>query len=153
MDEEKKVIYTLMREIVEECRELSKQYYDLKAKLDTLSMTSKSVPQYNQFKEKEGTKNGFFEKQKDKFDNKMSCSKKRKYYPFERIAGYVVEILKSSEYPIRSKELFDQLINEYDVHILYNNFSNNILPRIMDSNNFSVEKVGRGYWQYKSKRK
>lgn len=52
MDEEKKVIYTLMREIVEERRELSKQYYDLKAKLDTLSMTSKSVPQYNQFKEK-----------------------------------------------------------------------------------------------------
>ncbi|EGO2739276.1 TPA: hypothetical protein NGF98_000860 [Enterococcus faecalis] len=149
MDEEKKIIYALMREIVEERRELSKQYYDLKVKLDTLSMTSK----INKFKEHESTKNEFLDKQENKFKKKISYSKKRKYYPFERIAGYVVEILKSSEYPIRSKELFDQLINEYDVHILYNNFSNNILPRIMDSNNFSVEKVGRGYWQYKSKRK
>lgn len=36
IDEEKIIIYQLMHELIEERRELSKQYFDLKSKLDQI---------------------------------------------------------------------------------------------------------------------
>ncbi|HGZ4935186.1 hypothetical protein ABG953_05970 [Enterococcus faecalis] len=152
LDEEKKIIYMMMREIIAERRELSKQYFDLKTKLDKLS-ESPEIIQNKHLGNPRGIQKVVSEKQIGSCNTARIPMKRRKNYPFERIAGYVVEILKDTEHAISSKELYEQLINKYDVPILYSNFSNNILPKINDSKNFSISKVGRGYWQYDVKRK
>lgn len=144
LDEEKEIIYSMMREIISERRELSKQYYDLKAKLDEITEN----------KQEEETNDCLAGRIKhDVKERPTAFLKKRQHYPFERIAGYVVEILKESDNPQSNKEIFDKLVSEYGITILYSNFSNNILPRIQDSSQFSIVKVGRGYWQYKPKGK
>ena len=144
LDEEKELIYSMMREIISERRELSKQYYDLKEKLDELTGNN----------QKEESNDCLDRKIKyDANERSIALPKKRPQYPFERLAGYVVEILKASDHPQSNKEIFDKLVSEYGITILYSNFSNNILPKIQDSTQFSIVKVGRGYWQYKPKGK
>lgn len=144
MDVEKVIIYGLMKEIIAERRELSQQYYDLKHRLDNIQQPTKqsnhTTP--NSYKEE-----SIAEQATKKF-NIVSNNKRSNKVAFERIAGYVSEILKSSDTPMSSKKVYEKLIEEYQLRMKYENFRNNILPKINDSNNFSIEKAYRGYWQY-----
>lgn len=44
ISKEREIIYQLMHEIIEERRELSKQYYDLKSKLDQIGQKKLMYP-------------------------------------------------------------------------------------------------------------
>ncbi|MGM0111231.1 hypothetical protein [Enterococcus sp. DIV0187] len=145
MDAEKEVevIYGLMQEIISERRELSRQYYDLKYRLDDLLMVSGETP----FSQNSIIKESISDK-KSKKVNVIPRYKRKPKVAFERIAGYVSEILRNSDVPMNSKSIYERLIEDYQINISFESFRSNTLPRIGESNNFSVEKAYRGYWQY-----
>lgn len=87
MHKEKAMIYELMREIITERRELSKQYFDLKFRLDGL----KSIGSVN-IKNKFIDSSSVTKEEKNKSQNIriFSTNKKNKSISFERLASYVV---------------------------------------------------------------
>ncbi|WP_279280477.1 hypothetical protein [Enterococcus gallinarum] len=137
------IIYNLMKEIIAERRELSRQYYDLKNRLDELKKPSVSSP--NQTAENSKGENSQGEKESDFFS---IVSNRTKKMPFERIAFYIIEILRNSTEPVNNKDIISILSSDYGVYLKYSNLISNILPRMGQSKDFKIEKVSRGYWQY-----
>lgn len=157
MNLEKEEIYFLMKQIIAERRELSKQYYELKKRLEKIDLSNTHLDNTlikENFSKKNKTENHMpihdnsFEYPKKVY---VPIDKKKVVYPFERISGYIIELLKQSPIPLGNKVLYKQLQNKYDIHISYTNFTNNILRKIHDSPNIPVEKAYRGYWQYRKK--
>lgn len=142
-NKEKEIIYQLMRNLIEERRALSKQYMDLKVRLDSLDELH--INDSRNTDENYSTT----DKEKESKFRVIPPYKKVKKEPIERIGGYVSEVLRGASTPLKSKELYEALVQNYEVQIQYLNFRNNILPRLAEMNQFSIEKAYRGYWQYR----
>lgn len=142
-EKEKEIIYELMRTVIDERRELSKHYMDLKIRLDSLE-TKRNTDSKKKINESIG-----INQTSKQNASKVPLYKKTKKEPIERIAGYVSEILRKSPVPLRSKEIYEQLTHKNDIQIQYLNFRNNILPQLVELKQFSIEKAYRGYWQYR----
>lgn len=145
IEEEKRLIYTLMREIITERRELTNQYYELKYILDNLEDSAGDKKQ--EVKTDKSFEHVDVAKKSLSVEVQKRYSKTKKI-PFERIAGYVIEILKASPIPLSSKCIYKFLIEKYSLIIEYKNFTSNILPKINNLEKFPVERAHRGYWQY-----
>lgn len=143
INKEKEIIYQLMRNLIEERRDLSKQYMDLKIRLDNLDELH--------INESRNTDDNYstIDKEKESKFGVIPPYKKVKKEPIERIGGYVTEVLREASTPLKSKELYEALVRNYEVKIQYLNFRNNILPRLAEMNQFSIEKAYRGYWRYR----
>lgn len=156
IEEEKKQIYSLMKEIIQERRELNKVYYELKFRLDQLDSINVSnqsdlaSPQNIEVKHVKSIIAGNNRQQRRLHDFGQK-KKSKKNYPFERIAGYIIEMLKEEGTSLNSKKIFDKLQTKYDVYIGYTNLTNNILRKMIELDTFSIEKVGRGLYQYQKK--
>ena len=142
-NKEKEIIYQLMRNLIEERRALSKQYMDLKVRLDSLDELH--VSDSRNTDENYST----IDNEKESRFGVIPPYKKVKKEPIERIGGYVSEILRDASTPLKSKEIYESLVQKYEVQIQYLNFRNNILPRLAEMNQFSIEKAYRGYWQFR----
>lgn len=142
-NKEKEIIYQLMRNLIEERRALSKQYMDLKARLDSLDELH--INDSRNTDERYST----IDNEKESKFGAIPPYKKVKKEPIERIGGYVTEVLRAASTPLKSKELYEALVRNYEVKIQYLNFRNNILPRLAEMSQFSIEKAYRGYWQYR----
>ncbi|MGC3319488.1 hypothetical protein [Enterococcus faecalis] len=132
--EEKKIIYELMKELMVERRALSQQYYELKQYLDSLSQlpvepSKKEFNRNNTLLEKEKIRN------KDEFYKKNKSSN---HIPFDRVSKNILSILK-------------RLNTEYELHVTYSNLTNNILPKMLNEYSLPIERAYRGYWQYRLK--
>lgn len=68
---------------------------------------------------------------------------------YQDIAPKISSLLEESEVPLSTKEIYTKLVENTNTHLSYGNFSSNILPRIDNDANFNVERVKRGYWQYR----
>ncbi|MGF2052397.1 MULTISPECIES: hypothetical protein [Enterococcus] len=154
IDEEVKLIYSLMREINVERRELTKQYYDLKYRLDKLKMGTETGIESDRRPIQENISENTSTTQvtSNSIKKRHIFQRKTKKVPFERIATYITEILKSSEVPLANKEIYERLTNKYEVQIQYSNLTSNILPRIHQSNSFHIERAYRGFWQYRNRK-
>ncbi len=152
VSEEEKLVYSLMKEIIAERRELSKQYYDLKLWLENL----KKLPSNDE--NQSDTSTHVYETTQRNSNHVSDMKKfygtkyKSKKIPFERIASYVVEMLKNSPTPLSNKQIHETLTNKYEIQIQYSNLTNNILPRIVQSNNYHIEKAYRGFWQFRKEK-
>lgn len=139
-DEEKKIIYSLMKEIVEERRQLNKQYCDLKNWLTNLDKKNISKDNSSQKNNVPNINN------QKKFVEPISTFKT---IPFERIVTYITEILLNSDIPLSNKQLHNKINETYEINITYSNLTNNILPKINENKKIPVTRAYRGFWQYK----
>lgn len=144
IEKEKQIIYHLMREIIKERRELSKQYFDLKSKLDKLdkeeSINTDKI-KHSLTPQKKGLIH--------KTDHFFKGQKKSKYHSFDRISKNILSILKQSSIPLSNKQIFCKLNEEYELSISLENLTCNILPKMINERSLPVQKAYRGYWQYK----
>lgn len=147
ISEEKEIIYRLMQSIMTERRQLSDQYFDLKKRLNQInqipldSIEKEKPPQKSQNQiRKENIEN-------DKYF--LGKSEGKTYLPYSKIAIQISHILKESGVPLSNKQIYKRLINDLHVSINYSNLSNNILPRMNTDSSINVEKITRGFWQYK----
>lgn len=144
IDSEKLIIYQLMRKVIEERRELSKQYFDLKMRLDRLEKGNQNFPKND---EKSLT---ILEKEKIKQqDYYYKRNKTQHYNSFDRVSRTIVSILKQSPVPLSNKQILDRLTKEYELSITLKNLSCNILPKMNNECSLPVQRAYRGYWQYR----
>lgn len=144
IDKEKRIIYQLMQEIIEERRELSKQYFDLKSKLDRIEKRAGS--------ENIQTKSSLtiLEKERiNQYDYFFKNNKTQHHNSFDRVARTIVSILKESPVPLSNKQILDKLTKEYDIWITLRNLTCNILPKMNKQCSLPVQRAYRGFWQYK----
>lgn len=141
---EKEIIYQLMHEIIEERRELSKQYFALKDKLDQIDKKSDVVtePKYPPI--------SMMEKEKILYRDILHKKNRTSHYiPFDRVSKNIVSILKKAHVPLSNKQILNTLSREYELSITLKNLSSNILPKMNDEYSIPVQRAHRGYWQYK----
>lgn len=145
IEEEKRIIYELMKELIGERRELSKQYYDLKARL--IKLENKDV-----YTPKNADSNSKLDKERILYEEHIgNLSPTANYIPFDRISRNIVSILKQSAVPLSNKQIMYKLNNEYELSVSLKNLSCNILPKMINERSFQVERAYRGYWQYRPK--
>ena len=144
IEEEKRVIYKLMKEIIEERRELSKQYFDLKQRLNELTKKEESVPRTYK-------KNfSILERERITQQDYLKSQNKNSYYnSFDRVSKNIISILKNSTVPLSNKQILAKLNKEYELSISLRNLTCNILPKMNKERSLPIQKAYRGYWQYK----
>lgn len=142
--EEKKVIYHLMKEIVEERRSLTKQYYELKERLDCIYKND------SQMNEQKKSSKVIVNQGKKGFEYDYHRKKvKTLIVPVDRVSKNIISILKQSTVLMSNKNLLNKLNTEYDLSISLSNLSSNILPKMINERSLPIQKAYRGYWQYK----
>lgn len=145
---ERLIIYDLMREIVKERRELSKQFYDLKSELEKLGKSEQKVSPQD--------KHSLSIFDREKINQQDFYSKRNKtqhYNSFDRVSKSILSILKESPVPLSNKQILAKLVKEYELTISLKNLSCNILPKMKNDRSLPVQKAYRGYWQYERFRK
>ncbi|EAH0391601.1 hypothetical protein D3H08_14780, partial [Listeria monocytogenes] len=133
--------------IMTERRQLTKQYFDLKERLNKINLTTIKV-----IEEQKPQKKSQSQIRKENIENdKYFLSKKegKTYLPYSKIALQISHILKKHGLPLSNKQIYEKLVNDFQLSINYSNLSNNILPRMNLDSSINVEKVTRGFWQYK----
>lgn len=150
---EKEKIYSRMRKISEQRRQLSKQYFKLKEELaqkDNVQPNPLTEELEKGLEIKKLNDNKSFERDKIyQEDMRFRSCKTSHYVSFDRISKNIIYILKQSPTPISNKEILSRIINEFEMTLSYNNLSSNILPRLHQDSSIPVERVCRGFWQYK----
>ncbi|HCJ4447718.1 TPA: hypothetical protein NR419_002497 [Listeria innocua] len=149
--QEKEIIYKLMQELILERRELTKQYYFLKERLDILDnqkiehskdkvvLSSKKEKQQNVLKRE-------IEYQK----YKLSLGRNKTLLR-DKISTTICSILKESGVPLNTKQIYHTLINDFQISLTYQNLAHNILPKAAKEKNLNIERAYRGYYQYHQK--
>jgi len=145
--EEKKIIYELMKELMVERSALSQQYYELQQYLDSLNQlpvepSKKEFNRNNTLLQKEKIRS------KDEIYKKNNSSN---HIPFDRISKNILSSLKQSSVPQSNKQILKRLNTEYELHVTYSNLTNNILPKMLNEYSLPIERAYRGYWQYRLK--
>lgn len=144
IDKEKLIIYQLMQQIIVERRELSKQYYDLKKKLDQFEERY-----HNGSKQSEATLTILDKEKIKQEDYFFKRNKSQHHNSFDRVSRTIVSILKQSPVPLSNKQILDKLTKEYELSITLKNLTCNILPKMNNERSLPVQRAYRGYWQYK----
>lgn len=149
LEEEKDAIYTQMRMILEERRNLTRDYYELKARLfsiDNIDSLKSSKKIDTIVKKPEMTLSKEMEYQQYVNDR---AKKNRQLIAYSTISLTIASILKDAGRPLSNKEIFSILTNNHKLNISYKNLTHNILPKVNNDNNVNVERAYRGYWQYR----
>ncbi|HBI6482364.1 TPA: hypothetical protein K8H53_001671 [Listeria monocytogenes] len=144
IEEEKRIIYELMRELILERRELSKHYYELKQQLDDLDNSNDLLVK------KEHKPMSVLEKEKIRDSDYFHRNNKSFHHKsFDRMSKNILSILKGSPIPLSNKQIAEKLITEYELNVSYSNLTSNILPKMLKVRSLPIEKAYRGYWQYR----
>lgn len=146
INEEKKLIYELLRKLIDERKELNNQYKELKQRLDDLISIEQSpvkvVPKNEQ-------KHSVLEREKIRNqDYLFSKNKTQHYISFDRVSKNILAILKQSPVPQSNRQILEKLNIEYELCISYKNLTCNILPKMLKERSLPIERAYRGYWQY-----
>lgn len=147
---EKKHVYEQMKMIIEERRELTKQYYDLKERLTLLDHSKSKIEsvKVEDFKNEKKTDNI---KKESEYQQYMLSKKtnQSKSIPYQIIGLSIASILKGAGRPLSNKEIYTILRDSNEVEVNYKNLTMNILPKMDKDSKMNVERAYRGYWQYR----
>ncbi|MGS6421017.1 hypothetical protein [Enterococcus lactis] len=74
---------------------------------------------------------------------------KPSFIPYDIISKDICYILKTSGIPMNALQIYSVVTKNLHFNLGYKNLVNNILPKMADDINLPVEKVHRGFWQYR----
>lgn len=148
--DEKCRVYAQLRLLMEERREISRKYFELKEYLlrldddknrrQTIEESSHEMKPLNLRNEKE---------LQDYYTQRKAVGRHHRSY---KDYGFIIaSILKESGKPLSAKQIYHEWKETYDSFPDYRNFVNNILPKINRDESIPVERAMRGYWQYRLK--
>ncbi|EOW2605862.1 hypothetical protein ACOU98_002012, partial [Listeria monocytogenes] len=143
---EKKLIYSLLQNLIDERRELNRQYDGLEKRLEALNGVEQS---FLTTSTTNGKLNSVFEKEKIREqDYLFNKNRTQHHVSFDRVSKNILSILKQSPIPLSNKQLLESLNAEYEMCISYKNLTCNILPKMLKERSLPIERAYRGYWQY-----
>lgn len=147
---EKEYVYEQMKLIIEERRELTKQYHDLKERLTLLDHSKFKIEsvKVDDFKGEKKIDN--FKKESE-YQRYMLSKKSHqsKSIPYQIIGLSISSILKGAGRPLSNKEIYTILRDSNEIEVNYKNLTMNILPKMDKDSKMNVERAYRGYWQYR----
>lgn len=79
------------------------------------------------------------------YDHKIKPSS----IPYDIISKDICYILKTSGRPMNASQIHSTITKNLHFNLDYKNLVNNILPKMVKDNNLPIEKVYRGFWQYR----
>lgn len=141
-NEEKKLIYEQLKLIIAERRRLSELYYEWKQKLEELNRSINENTNSSK-------KNRLDLKIESEYQNYMHQRKANHFNSYQDISLTIVSILKEAGIPLSNTEILKRIIEKKGSIINNSNLTCNILPRMNKDNKIPVERVCRGYWQYR----
>ncbi|MBO0422312.1 hypothetical protein [Enterococcus plantarum] len=142
--DEKELIYRQMDLLMEERRELTKSYNELKDRLRNLDVEQDL--DYSIKKNISKIPKSDIENQKYLLAKKEGIKQNQSY---QKISLTIASILKEAGVPLSNKEIYRILTEEHQLKISYPNLTSNILPRIKEDSSIHVERAYRGYWHYR----
>lgn len=165
--EERAHIYSMMRDITAERRELTKMYNDLMSRLDSLEYSEEEeltiedhVNMYNRIQNENFSKIVKEEKNSEEEDTVIPKyeielakdreavkNKNRNVLSLDKATGMIAHALKEHGVPMKVSDLYEAVNNMSEVPISKSNFRNNILPRSMRLNK-NIDNIRRGFYQY-----
>lgn len=148
--DEKCRVYEQLRLLMEERRELSKQYFDLKEYLIHLEDNQDTTSSDKAIHRELEPMNLENEKElQDYFTQRKAIDNHHQSY---KDYGFIIaSILKEAGKPLSAKQIYHEWTESYEIFPDYRNFVNNILPKINRDESIPVERAMRGYWQYRLK--
>lgn len=149
--DERENIYQLLHELIVERREITKQYYDLKERLDFLNDENVAEIEQKNISKASFTSDHGISKKDIEHQKYVLSSKTKHSIPYDKISRKISSILKESGTPLNTKQIYCTLTKDSLFAVTYKNLSNNILPRAIRDNSINVEKAYRGYYQYRQK--
>ncbi|ELY8226743.1 hypothetical protein SOQ11_002414 [Enterococcus faecalis] len=142
-----------MKLIIVERRELTKQYYELKYRLDLIDHSKRKVEIIENKTHKIERKQSNLKNENEYQQYMLSKKKKQtKTIPYQIIGLSISSILKEADRPLSNKEIYTLLRASNELEVSYKNLTINILPKIDKDCNINVERAYRGYWQYRLKK-
>lgn len=149
--DEKEKIYQLLHELIAERREITKQYYALKERLDYLNSEKVSTIERKETAVNSTISEHGISKIDIEHQKYLLSSKAKTSIPYDKISRKICSILKEAGTPLNTKQIYCTLTKDSLFAVNYKNLANNILPRAIRDNSINVEKAYRGYYQYRQK--
>lgn len=143
--DEKCLIYEQMKRLLEERREISRQYWEWKLRLDKLEEMQSDCKKSLGWKDERIDFHADKEIQSYYLERKSADRQHRSHKDYGLT---IASILKEAGRPLSTKELYQCLTNQLEKCPSYSKFTNNILPKIKNDHAIHVERATRGYWQY-----
>ncbi|EIA6645326.1 hypothetical protein MBU64_001563 [Enterococcus faecalis] len=141
--EEKRILMKLIVELIHEKKSITNLYEAIEKRLNRINEIENTIS-----KGQSCTKTIISKKEIDyaKFnDQKIKPSS----IPYDIISKDICYILKSSGIPMNGTQIYSELTKNLHFNLSYKNLVNNILPKMVNDNNLPVEKIHRGFWQYR----
>ncbi|EAA0094067.1 hypothetical protein IGL98_001257 [Enterococcus sp. DIV0840] len=147
---EKKYVYEQMKLIIEERRELTKYYYELKERLDLIDHSKFRIEPTKDQTLRSKEKQTIFKKESEYQRYMLSKkSNQSKSVPYQIIGLTISSILKEAGRPLSNKEIYTILNDSSEIKVNYKNLTMNILPKMDKDSKMNVERAYRGFWQYR----
>lgn len=147
---EKKYVYEQMKLIIEERRELTKHYYELKERLDLIDHSKFRIEPTKDQTLRVKEKQTIFKKESEYQRYMLSKkSNQSKSVPYQIIGLTISSILKEAGRPLSNKEIYTILNDSSEIEVNYKNLTMNILPKMNKDFKMNVERAYRGFWQYR----
>lgn len=147
---EKKYVYEQMKLIIEERRELTKHYYELKERLDLIDHSKFRIEPTKDQTLRVKEKQTIFKKESEYQRYMLSKkSNQSKSVPYQIIGLTISSILKEAGRPLSNKEIYTILNDSSEIEVNYKNLTMNILPKMDKDSKMNVERAYRGFWQYR----
>ncbi|EAF2586298.1 hypothetical protein E0F18_03115 [Listeria monocytogenes] len=147
---EKKYVYEQMKLIIEERRELTKHYYELKERLDLIDHSKFRIEPTKDQTLRVKEKQTIFKKESEYQRYMLSKkSNQSKSVPYQIIGLTISSILKEAGRPLSNKEIYTILNDSSEIEVKYKNLTMNILPKMDKDSKMNVERAYRGFWQYR----
>lgn len=177
--QEKEYLYSMMKEITQERRRLTDMYYGLKERLDFLHQQEQKgleelslkgyTDLHNQIQKEIAVTNikresDFLVEKIESYnieeiekpiipqeiieEEKRVVKRRKGKVSKEKIASIMVEVLKEEGIPLKLQNLMEKMIEKLETDFSKSSFQNKVIPYVMEKYS-RIEKVGRGYYQYR----
>lgn len=142
--EEKKILLKLITELINERQAITQLYEAVEDRLHRIKEIETNICEGTAIKETTIIP-------KSEIDNAKFYDQKRKTssIPYDIISKDICYILKNSGKPMNGSQIFSTITKTMHFNLDYKNLVNNILPKIVEDKNLPIEKVCRGFWQYR----
>ncbi|EAA0025522.1 hypothetical protein EFX44_15190 [Listeria monocytogenes] len=142
--EEKRALMKLMVELIHERKTINSLYEAIEKRLNRIKEIENTISE-------EQPHNGKSIIPKKEIDRTKFNDHKIKpsFIPYDIISKDICYILKTSGIPMNGTQIYSVVTKNLHFNLGYKNLVNNILPKMVNDNNLPVEKVHKGFWQYR----
>lgn len=142
--EEKRVLMQLIGELIHERKTITNLYEAIQNRLSRIQEIEESILDENVCTDTTIIPRKDIDELKFK-DNKLKPS----FIPYDIISKDICYILKTSGVPMNGSQIHSKLTKNLHFNLDYKNLVSNILPKMVNDSHLPIEKVHRGFWQYR----